>query len=86
MDISNRMSEGKMQELYLRRINGLGKCLLLWASQYSELGSSDPWHYTESNVDHLIDLLDEMSVLADQIDEESVKFWKQMEGILSKVK
>lgn len=61
MEINNRTREKTMQELYLRRINDLGKCLMLWASQYSECGSSDPWHYTEPNVDHLMRLIDEMA-------------------------
>lgn len=86
MDINNRTSEGTMQERYLRRINGLGKCLVLWASQYSEFGSSDPWRHTELNVDHLMNLIDEMSTLAVQIDKESVQFWKQMELVLSKTR
>lgn len=83
---NSRMGEGMMQERYLRRINGLGKCLVLWASQYSEFGSSDPWNNTELNVDHLMNLIDEMSNLAYQIDKESVQFWQQMKSVLSKVK
>ncbi|HUX49015.1 MAG TPA: hypothetical protein VMV76_07690 [Dehalococcoidia bacterium] len=50
MDINNETNERKMQVLYEQRIDGLGKCLLLWASLCSELGTSDPWHYTELNV------------------------------------
>ena len=84
MDINDRTGERTMQERQLRRINGLGKCLVLWASQYSEFGSSDPWHYTELNVNHLMNLIDEMSTLAGQIDKESVQFWQQMKLVLSK--
>ena len=83
MDIGNRTSEWTMQERYRRRINGLGKCLMLWASQYSEFGSSAPWHYTELNVDYLMNLIEEMSTLAAQIDKGSVRFWQQMESVLS---
>lgn len=32
MDINNETSERAMQVLYEQRINGLGKCLMLWAS------------------------------------------------------
>ncbi len=42
MDIKRMSREETVQGRYLRRINGLGKCLVLWASQYSEFGSSDP--------------------------------------------
>ena len=61
MDIDNRTSERAMQVRYLQLINGLGKCLMLWASLYSEFGSLNLWHYTEPNVDHLMRLIDEMA-------------------------
>ncbi len=84
MNNSEKTSERTMRVRYRQRINGLGKCLVLWASQYSEFGSSDPWHYTELNVDHLMNLIDEMSILAVQIDKESVQFWQQMKSVLLK--
>ena len=84
MEINRMSREETVQGRSLRRINGLGKCLVLWASQYSEFGSSDPWHSTELNVDHLMELIDEMSTLAVQIDKESVQFWQQMKSVLSK--
>ena len=84
MNNSDKTSERTMRARYLQRINGLGKCLMLWASQYSEFGSSVPWDNTELNVDHLMILIDEMSTLAVQIDKESVQFWKQMGLVLSK--
>ena len=86
MDISNRMSERTMRARYQRRVNSLGKYLVLWANQNSELCSSDPWDFTERNVDCLFDLVSEMASIASQIDTESALFWKQMESILSKVK
>ena len=77
--------ERAMQELYLRRINDLGKCLLLWASRYSEFGLSFHWRYAEINVDNLTRLLDEMADLAYNIDEKYVRFWAQIKSVLSKV-
>jgi len=82
---SNKTSERTMRARYLQRINGLGKCLVLWASQYSEFGSSTPWNNTELNADNLMNLINEMSHDAAQIDKESVPFWKQMELVLSKI-
>ena len=68
-----------------QRINGLGKCLMLWASLYSEFGSSNPWRYTEPNVDHLMFPIREMTELASQVDEEYVQFWIQLRSVLSEV-
>jgi len=82
MNNSDKKSEGAMRARYLQRINGLGKCLVLWASQYSEFGSSTPWNNTELDIDHLILLLDEMRDHAFQIDRESAPFWQQMKSIL----
>ena len=84
MNVIDEASARKMQARYRQRINGLGKCLVLWASQYSEFGVSDLWNYTELNANHLINLINEMSHDAAQIDKESVPFWKQMESVLSK--
>ena len=86
MEINNGTSERTMQERYLQRINGLGKCLMLWASQYSEFGSSAPWYYTEPNADNLMLLMHEMAELASEVDEEYVQFWVQMKLILLKVR
>lgn len=86
MDTNDRTSKGAVRARYLQRIDGLGKCLMLWASLYSEFGSSNPWHYTEPNVDHLMLLISDMAALAGQVDAESAPFWKQMELVLSKAR
>ena len=85
MNNSDKTSERVMRARYLQRVNGLGKCLMLWANQHSEFGSPKPWNDTELNVDNLIYLLSEMSNDAAQIDPESTIFWRQMEVVLSKV-
>ena len=70
MEINHGTSERAMQVLYEQRINGLGKCLLLWASLYSEFGSSDPWHYTELAVNNLMLLITDMACRASQINDD----------------
>ena len=86
MYIYKEKSEREMQVLYEQRIDGFGKCLLLWASLCSELGSSDPWHYTERTVYHLRLLIRDMASIASQIDEDLAPFWQQMELALSRVR
>lgn len=85
MNSIDEKSKRAMRARYLQRINGLGKCLMLWASHYSEFGSSVRWDNTELNVDNLMYLIDEMSADASQIDEDdSVRFWQQLKLVLSK--
>lgn len=71
---------------YSRRVNGLGKCLLLWAGQHSRFGAEDFWDHTEMNVDHLMLLIDDMANAAARIDQESVGFWQQMRLVLLKAR
>ena len=63
----------------------VSKCLVLWASQCSEFGSSNPWYYTEPNADNVMLLIHEMAELASEVDEEYVQFWVQINSVLSKV-
>ena len=59
--------------------------MVLWASQYSEFGSSNPWYYTEPNADNVMLLIHEMAEFASEVDEEYVQFWVQINSVLSKV-
>ena len=42
----HRTIEDATRALYLQRINDLGRCMILWASQYYAPGY--PWNHTES--------------------------------------
>lgn len=83
MTYFHRTSEAATRALYFQRINGLGKCMMLWASQYYE--PDDPWNHTEFIADRLSLLLNDMASMACAVDSKSSSiFWKQMELILSK--
>jgi hypothetical protein len=86
MSAENSNVDRVAQAEYVRRINGLGKCLLLWAGQYSRFGADDFWDNTRMNVDHLMSLIDDMANAAAQIDQESVGFWQQMRLVLLKAR
>jgi len=86
MQNDNRREKAAMEALYLQRIDGLGKCLLLWSNLCSKLGAADPWHYTDQTVYHLRFLIGDMVLIASQIDEDLLPFWQQMEEVLSRVK
>jgi len=80
MNNSDSKGERMMKELYLQRTNGLFNQLLLWASNYSDLG---PPEYC-FDVEKLAILIGEMAELAAQVDEGFVPFWQQLERLLSK--
>lgn len=85
MQNSNITTEMAIRTRYQQRVNSLGRCLMLWASQCSELAASQTWNYTELDADILIDLLNLMAEDASQVDQGSARLWIQLESLLSQV-
>lgn len=75
----DRMSQEAKAKRYLWRVNGLAKCIEVWHGQLAEpeeFGVFNDWEQSEVQGEGLTDLMDEMVVLACEVDPESVPLWK----------
>lgn len=74
---------------YIWLVQGLRKCLDIWDClmfERNKYGACKGWEPCEHQGEGLIELMDEMVLLACEIDPEAVAFWHQMKNMFTDIK